>query len=178
MPDENESTQAKGSYKVPASGVVIEQGGATIVGSGAHKVVPPATIGTDDPSGVVLPHHNAALQDKFAASVGAHGGIATEEVNIETEALRSVATRAESLAASIEECVKDMQGQVSASDAIWVGKAADWYRDVFVTSSGRFGRTLEECMTYTREMRAYANEYEGVAYETEQIAENVEKPSS
>lgn len=177
MPDENESMQTKVSHKGTASGVVIEQGASTFVSPGAHKGVPITAAGAGDLDGIVLPHHNAALQDQLVASTALHGGVAVEEININTTAIRDAATRAEGLAARIEECVKDMRQQMAASEGIWVGKTADWYRDVFTTSSGRFERTLEECMTYTREMRAYANEYEGVAYETEQIAENVEKPS-
>lgn len=99
-----------------------------------------------------------------------------DELNINTEDIRATAAAGRQHIARIDELIVEMQNEMSASEAIWAGDAANWYRDVFLTATNRFRKSLEDFSAYTTELVSYADEYEGVDSRAQIIADSAEQP--
>jgi uncharacterized protein YukE len=97
---------------------------------------------------------------------------------VDTADIRNTAEVGRGHLENIEALVGELQQEMAASEDTWVGTAGSWYRDVFLTSTNKYQKVLEEfSASYVRELVSYADEYDKVDSRATGIADNVEQPS-
>lgn len=104
------------------------------------------------------------------SSLGSFGG-SGESTIVHTGPIRQAAQSGAAHVQAIDELIVEMQQDMAASDASWVGEAGEWYRDVFATGSAKCRKALEEYVLFTNELVSYADEYEGADSRAQQIAD-------
>lgn len=121
--------------------------------------------------------------DSFMAS-GVHGGTlmpagaADDLYVVDTQDIRNTAELAAGHLSAIDELVSEAQQEMAATEEVWIGQAGNWYRDVFLTSTNKYKKVLEEFGTsYTRELIAYADKHEGADSRATTIAEEAAEVS-
>lgn len=121
-------------------------------------------------------HEGAFSGMGHVVSGGSLVGKGEDAIVVDTNDIRNTAQLATTHMHDIDELVSELQQEMAATESTWFGVAGNWYRDVFLTSTNKFKKVLEELgATYPRELIAYADEHEGADSRAKTAAAEVEQ---
>lgn len=137
-------------------------------GSPKKHVTKSPTTGKDSS----LPVGRQGKRPRGSASSSSGG---PEETKVNTEKLRATADKGKQTIKTLKETLADVATSVRATEAngIWIGKAADDYREHFLHVLETFNKQLDLFAAYPRDLIAYADEQDQVITETNRLAQSL-----
>mgnify|MGYP002625879491 CR=1 FL=1 len=150
-----------GSTKMPTAAEVVATSGI-----GAHKVPDLEGLGVAA-SGSAVDLSEAKLPTgAYKPVVSAGTSVGPGSVKMESQDLRNAAASGDAAVRKLVEMIEMLKGRVVQTEDLWSSPGGRFFREVFCLRVGRLEQALEELGTYPRELVAFADDYEGIATQT------------
>lgn len=102
-------------------------------------------------------------------------GSGPEKTEVNTDKLRATADKGKQTIKTLKETLASVVESVRATEGntIWMGAAADDYRESFLHVLDTFNKQLDQFAAYPRDLIAYADEQDKVITENNRLAQSV-----